>query len=164
MLFCDGVGGRAHLLESPRCLQHSDSLTVRFFYMRFFYPDLDCFTMRRSDAAGAVVMEEGQRWERSTSVWFMGTEATRLDTSFFLSVCCFILITATQRQGLLSARSLSRNDGSERCAVQGHQPSQAPISGWSHLEVRPFLLQRLPPLTRQMCAAFDLGTKRQVGP
>lgn len=94
----------------------------------------------------------------------MRTEAARPDTSFFLSVCCFILITATQRQGILSTPSLSRNEGSERDAVQGHQPGQAPNSGWFHLEVQPFLLQRLPPLTKQMCAAFDLGVRRQVGP
>ena len=102
-------------------------------------------------------------------LWFMGTEAARSDTSFFLSVCCFFLITATQRQGILSSPSLSRNEGSERGAVQGHQPGQAPNSSWSHLEVQPFLLQRLPPLTSQMYSTVgsisclllpELGAKR----
>ena len=58
---------------------------------------------------------------------------------------------------MLSTPSLSRNEGSERGDVQGHQPSRAPNSGWSDLKVRPFLFQLLPPLTDGLVLLLTQG-------
>lgn len=99
---------------------------------------------------GAIAMGEGRVGgpTEARGGQFVGMEATRTSTSFLLSLCCFIPSSQPAgRQGMLFTPSLSRNEGSERGDVQGHQPSWAPNPGWSDLKVRPFLLQLLPPLT-----------------